>query len=65
MTNKEIILWLIRHAQDTEWMTCHAAEDQYCPYCHKGTGWSSQTSHNEGCEYVKIMQLTDKLLQEQ
>ena len=57
--NKEqlqILQWLVDHAIDTEWMTAHAAEDQYCPYCCKpDDNWRSMSEHHEGCKYKEMI----------
>lgn len=63
--DKEIIRWLVQHAEDTEWMTAHAAEDQYCPYCHGDKNpWQSCDKHEDDCRYVKMMAVAKEQLKE-
>lgn len=52
--SKELISWLIQHAEGTEWLTHNAAENSACPYCNI-EWWEDQHVHNEGCEYVTMM----------
>ena len=53
----EIFEWLFNHAVNTEWMTAHAAEDQYCPYCcTEEDAWKSMDKHREGCKYKEMIE---------
>jgi len=53
---------LVQHAESTEWLTAHAAENPYCQYCNTDS-WRDQHYHNEGCLYVKMMNLAKQFLQ--
>lgn len=57
----DILEWLVRHAKDTEWLTCHAAEDRYCPYCYRND-WRSQDEHELNCQYVEMINKCQDLL---
>ncbi len=54
---------LFEHAEATEWMTHHAAENSYCPYCaNDDNWWDDQREHNDGCKYVEIMEKAKNIL---
>jgi hypothetical protein len=65
MVTLDLFRWLVEHARDTEWQTCHAAENQYCPHCGgKDDSWTSQTEHHPGCAYVAMMEQAERVLKQ-
>ena len=52
----EVFNLLVQHAESTEWMTRHAAENSYCPYCStEEDQWEDQHEHHENCKYTEMM----------
>jgi len=60
----ELIKKLLEIAEDNEWQTHNAAENQYCQYCYNiDLRWDDQCYHNSGCKWVEVVTAARKYLQ--
>ena len=63
MKEKKIIADLLKMVKDNEWLTHHASENNYCPYCNRDDEfWTYQTRHHKGCKFVTIVKRAEKIL---